>query len=440
MRWIRYTGLLTAAVLFGSSEPALAMIDEIKGTLLCRNGCNRTTAQKVAQGDTFTFRVFGQWVDTAIEVIAPDITSEIVNRKHGPGSYIDIKFTVGPYITPGERIVKIHYPIETNGYDSFKIQVVKRGTISSIAWKKPTEGKALKSGSGKGQVNLPDGHELVPPVNLPLNERISLVVTGEKLLNIGMHPLPYTVLGRMLPGATNQRLEIEVMFHRSGEALLKVFDPTVSAQERNAQDNYLFAYTGTTSARRIQWGGQSAPTPVGQPPTAGGNTAVTSFVDLAPRAIIEHLFRRQNPEPAFVNQNGVRFFTIDPQYCSGISGESQATITIPHPIWGVTNVGSLPVTTAFASQLKSGATVLATQMVPSLTPGQEAHFTFTRPTGSSEGTPVRVTRLNNVSRVGCFLSPELPPYFEDPPLTVTVNSNGAAPEAPDYQVNNSRIF
>lgn len=407
---------------------------------MCRNGCNRTTVQKIAQGESFTFRVFGQWVDTAAEAIVSDLTSEIVKRKHGPGSYIDIKFVVGRYITPGERIVKIFYPIQTNGYDSFKIRVVKRGTISSVAWKKQTEGKSLQSASGKGQINLPPRYELVPPVNLPLNERIILVVTGEALLDITMHPLPYTVLSRILPGGTNQRLELEVMFHRSGEALFKIFDPTLSAQEKKAQDNYLFAYTGTTSARRIQWGGQSAPTPVDQPPTTGGNIALTSFVDLAPRAIIEHLFRRQNPEPAFVNQSGVRFFAIAPQYCGGISGEGQATITIPHPIWGVTNVGSLPVTTAFASQLKSGATVLATQTVASLTPGQEARFTFIRPTGSPEGTPVKVTRLNNVSRVGCFLSPELSPYFEDPPLTVTVNSNGAAPEAPDYQVNNSRTF
>jgi hypothetical protein len=69
-----------------------------------------------------------------------------------------------------------------------------------------------------------------------------------------------------------------------------------------------------------------------------------------------------------------------------------------------------------------------------LNPGQTIDFTFTRPTDSR----VRVSTFLN--RVGCFISPSFTPFFEDPPFTVVVNSNGALTEAAANQANNSRNY
>jgi hypothetical protein len=183
-------------------------------------------------------------------------------------------------------------------------------------------------------------------------------------------------------------------------------------------------------------GGSSVPVvgAIGGGVIGGGVSAPATFVDVAPRANMVNLFRRQSQSPAFT-QNGAQFFAIDSQrYCNDMSGNQSRIITIPNPVWGVTNVGTASVGTAFASQLRSGAQLLATGNVTALNPGQTVDFTFARANGSR----VRVSTF--LDRVGCFVSPTADAFFEDPPFTVVVNTNGAITENAANQANNSRTY
>jgi hypothetical protein len=117
-----------------------------------------------------------------------------------------------------------------------------------------------------------------------------------------------------------------------------------------------------------------------------------------------------------------------------MTGNQSRIITIPNPVWGISNVGTAGVNTAFASQLRSGTQVLATEVVTTMNPGQTVDFTFIRPNDSR----VRVSTFLN--RIGCFISPSFAPFFEDPPFTVVVNTNGVLTEAAANQANNSRNY
>ncbi|NOS78915.1 MAG: hypothetical protein HOP35_13315 [Nitrospira sp.] len=441
MNRLRWRRLLTTAFLLCSFEPAHATIENIEGTLTCRNGCNRTTVQKVAQGGTFTFRVFGQWVDTASEVQS-DFNYAIVNRKHGQGSYIDIKLVVGQYMDPGERTVKIRYPVEVNGYDSFKLRVVKRGTISSVMYKRPRYATQTVIAGAKGPMvtkQVIAGHDVVPPVNLPLNQPAVLVVSGTQLIGLQAKLPSGAKILDWLDGATTTRREIRMEFSQSGQGDLQVYDSQLSDADMYAPDAHRFVYTGEN--RHIQYGGTLTGALPLDRPAIGSTSPGLQFIDVAPRAVIENLFRPLSPNAEFTNTGGTRFFRVDQRYCAAIGGlEGTTTIAVPHPIWGVANVGTLPVTTAFASHLRSGNQVLSTENTSALNPGQDARFTFVRPNGTATGSPVRVTKLNAAPHIGCFISPELPPFVQDPLLTVNVNTDGGVPEQADQQVNNSRTY
>ena len=446
MNRLWWTGLFPTVLLLCSFEWAHATIDKIEGTLTCRNGCSRTTVQKVAQGERFTIRVIGPWVDT-VSHVRSDFYYSIVSRKRGSGSYIDIDFDVGQGLgakhhDPGERTVELHYPIELNGYDSFKLRVVKRGTISSIMYKRPRyETQTVIAGARKPVVTkqVIVGYDLVPPVNLPLNQPVVLVISGTGLWGVQVKRPTGTRSVTFLEGGTSTQREFQFEFSQSGEGDLHVYDKELSGMDMIAPDAHKFVYTGQN--RHIQYGGPFSTALPQNRPAVGSVSPGPQFIDVAPRVLIENLFRPLSANPEFTNTSGTQFFRVDGQYCGTIGGlEGFATITIPNPIWGVVNVGTLPVTTAFASQLKSGNQVLGTENVTALNLGQDTRFTFIRPGGAANGTPVKVTKLNAVPHIGCFISPQLPPFFQDPPLTVIVNTNGGAGELPDHQVNNSLTF
>jgi hypothetical protein len=446
MNRLGWMGALTAGFLLCLFDSAHATIDKIEGTLGCRNGCSRTTVQKVAQGERFTIRVIGPWVDTA-SWVRTDFGHSIVSRKGGLGSYIDIDFDVGqtfmgPRYDPGERTVELHYPIELNGYDSFKLRVVKRGTISSIMYKQPRyETQTVVAGARKPMVTkqVVVGYDAVPPVNLPLNQPVMLLISGTGLMGVQVkHPTGARSV-TFLEGGTSTQREFQFDFSQSGEGDLQIFDSQLSDTDMIEPDAHKFVYTG--QSRRIQYGGPFSTALPQDRPTLGSISPGPQFIDVAPRTITDNLFRPLSANPEFTNTSGTQFFRVDGQHCGTIGGlEGFATITVPNPIWGVVNVGTLPVTTAFASQLKSGNQVLGTGNATALNLGQETRFTFVRPNSEANGTPVKVTKLNAAPHIGCFISPQLRPFFQDPPLTVIVNTNGGAGELPDHQVNNSRTF
>jgi hypothetical protein len=427
MKTWRFAAAAAGCLLF-LSEPAQATIEVVKGSLSCFLGCNKNVVQSVAQGQEHAFEVVGQFVDTStgVEITGSGVTVRYGTRKGGSNSSIIVEFIVQPNAALGERTVKMRYFVEANGPDTFKIRVVRRGTISRVQYRRPLP---FRPGGGPAST-------LVEPVNLPLNERVVLVVTGTKLDNVQMRLLNGMRSARVLPGATDGQVAIEVQFSQSGRGQLLLYDAALSAQELISGSAHQFSYERATN-QEIQFGSPPSGDAAGiapRPPLVGGGGASTTFVDVAPRANMLNVFRRQNPNPAFT-ENGAPYFSIDSErYCKGMTGSQSRIITIANPVWGVSNVGTASVGTAFPSELRSGNQILITETVTTLNTGQTVDFTFQRPHDSR----VRVSTFLN--RIGCFMSPTFGPFFEDPPFTVVVNTNGAVPEAAANQANNRRNY
>lgn len=237
--------LLTIFILSASSS-ALATIELIKGTLSCATGCGKNVVQLVAPGEQNVFEVIGQFVDgsTAVQITGAGVSVSYGTRKGGHESSIVIKVNVDDNAAASERTVKMRYLVEADGYDSFVIKVVKKGSISQIQMKRPP---LQIASSGIVQINpavslqtlsLPTSGNitapltrLVPAVNIPLNEKVVLVVSGTKLGSVELRPGGNYRDARILPGATDSRCEIEIEFTASGQEHLLLFDAAFSVRD-----------------------------------------------------------------------------------------------------------------------------------------------------------------------------------------------------------------
>lgn len=425
MRRISLLVVAATALLACNGSLALATVETIKGSLTCFTGCNRDVVQLIAQGEKHSFEVVGRFVDTstAVEISGSGVTVSYGTRKAGSGSSIIVNFDVGDNAAPGERTVKMRYAIETSGPDTFKVRVVRKGNISRIQYR-----KSLPFQRGGGPAS-----ELVSATGLPLNERVVLIVTGTRLENVQVRPETTYQSVRVLPGATATSCAVEIEFTSAGQGPLSFFDAALSGLDMRSSSSSRFSYTGTN--RTIQYGGTQTGSTFVPPVIGGGGGSPGTFVDVAPRANMLNIFRRlSNFAP--VNRNGLTMVRVEDQWCSGmpLNTNGAKVISIPNLTWGVSNVGTADINTAFAAQLISGSGVLATETVPGLNPGETRDFTFQRRTST-----VRVRRFSDLQ--GCFASPnDSGFFFEDPPFTVRVNTNGALTEATANQSNNSRNY
>ena len=418
-------GLFVASfLLLLQATPAQATIETIKGSLTCFVGCNRDVVQLIAQGENHSFEVVGQFVDTstAVQIIGSGVSVSYGTRRVGANSSIIVRFSVASNAAPGERTVKMRYAIELNGPDTFKVRVVRRGSISQIQYRRP-----LPFSPGGPTT------ELVAATGLPLNERVVLIVTGTRLDNVEVRPESTYQSVRVLSGSDTSRA-IEIQFSGPGQGPLLLFDAALSAQDMRSSTSSQFSYTGGTN-RNIQYGGPQTVTSFVPPIITGGGGSPSTFVDVAPRANMLNIFRRLSNFAPF-ELNGLTMVRIEDRFCDGmpLNQNGSRDINIPDLVWGVSNVGTADINTAFASQLRSGSVVLATETVPGLNPGETRNFNFQRQTSR-----VRVRRFSD--RQGCHVSPDDAGFFfEDPQFTVVVNTNGAIAEAAANTSNNTRNY
>lgn len=407
------------------SSSAMATIETIKGTLTCFVGCDRNVVQFIAQGEQHTYEVVGGFVDTstAVEITGSGVSVSYGTRKHGANSSIKVNFNVGDNAAPGERTVRMRYAIETSGPDTFRVRVVRKGNISQIQYSRRLP---FRPGGGRAT-------ELVAPTGLPLNERVLLIVSGTGLQSAHVRPETTYPSVRVLSGATETRMVVEIQFTGPGQGALSIFDAALSGREMRSSGGSKFAYTGN---RNIQYGGPQIGSGFVSPGLSGGSGSPNIFVDVAPRANMLNIFRRTSQNPAFT-ENGVQYFPIESQHCSGVpTGQSRVqsrVIAVANPRWGVSNVGTAGIATPFAAELRSGNQVLDTQTITALNPGQTRDFDFRRPNS-------RVRVFTFLDRGGCFVSPTASDFFEDPPFTVRVDTNNTLGEAAANQNNNSRNY
>ena len=95
--------------------------------------CDNTFAYPIEQGKAPIIDVEGQYVDlsTGLEVTGSGVT---VSTPAGGTSSSNhkIKVSVSSDADPGVRTIKLHYAVELNGPDTFKIRVLRAGRITGI--------------------------------------------------------------------------------------------------------------------------------------------------------------------------------------------------------------------------------------------------------------------------------------------------------------------
>jgi hypothetical protein len=179
----------------------------------------------------------------------------------------------------------------------------------------------------------------------------------------------------------------------------------------------------------------STPRPPATIPTYVSGRGGSTFVDVAPRATLNNVFRRTG-NPVNIN-NGV-FLPVDDRWCTNLrqptTGSIAQTITVPDLVWGASNVGTADIGVGFAAQLRTQSEVLQQVTIPSgLATGATREFQFKRPKSTA-----RVIRFAIPNPQGCFVNPNDPGFFEDPPLIVEADSTHVIAESDE--TNNVRQF
>ena len=444
--------VVVVLLMFGSL-PALAIIDKIEVNQFSPGfkEYQSTDTIPVPQGRERYFRVHGGGTDLATEVEAGSgIDCPIVGRKRGIGSYVDFRCTVSDSASSTARTVRIKYPA---GEDTFRIEVMKVGTISKIEYEPNinttnlgiTSSAGLTSGmptAGMSSVSASGVSSRRAAVNLPKNEDITLVVTGTKLSNVILYTRRSNGYfdGEVLPGATDTECKIRIKFTSGTTHRILLVD-------REATDKIVpiefFHYKGSPTNTRLDvttvstagTGGSVSSVGVTNGIVRGGTTSAQQFTDVAPRANMINVFRRLSNFAPFAI-GGVTFLTVDNQYCQGMSPNQSKEITVPDLTWGVTNVGTQSINQPFQIVLRgTGGTQLATETVNSLAPGATQNFTFRR-----DRSVVRVKTRSD--RQGCFVSPSDAPdfFFEDGAFSVLVDSTAVLGEDSSRRANNTRNY
>jgi hypothetical protein len=395
------------------------------------DGCPGTTClpsfvTPVVAGKTMSVLVKGQFVDLSTGVEVPNgggVHASIGARQGGGNSSVEVRFDVDASAALGERTVKLHYAIETNGPDVFKIRVVRGGDIDKI--------EQAVNGLAPGTTRL------IPADSIPVNQRITLVFTGSRLSNSQLAPAVAVTNPQTLSGCTETRCEIELEFTQAGNANVNLFDSDVPSAGNSLL--YKFFYDGAKQVKVV--GATSASTPPGAPfnhPLLAGGGGSGGLTDVAPRANVLNLFRRTGNSTTFEGQT---FVQVEDRWCqeNGLqtpaTGSAAKLVTLPNIVWGVTNVGTAEIGVGFDAQLLANGQVLDTQNVAAgtLHPGATRDFTFHRARND-----VRVFRFAPPNQTGCFAKPSDPGFFEDPPLTVRVDIGGTI--AGENRGNNSRNY
>lgn len=415
---------LSTIFLLSTALTATATINSIASDWC--HSCLPGATHRIVAGKQTSMLVKGQFVDlsTRVEISGSGVSVSFGQRTGGSNSSVEVKFNVDDSASLGERTVKLRYAIETNGPDIFNVQVVRGGQVDSI--------QQRVAGSQAGTTRL------VAANAVPINEQVTLVFSGSRLGNASVAPSSLFKNAHILTGNTETHCEVALEFTSTGAIDVRLVDATVGNQPGNLL--FKFFYNGAHSVTVTGTNPSTVPTPVPRVPIGGGPTSPATFVDVAPRANILNLFRTNGD---LVSINGQGFLRVDDRWCSENSvavpatGNTSKLITLPEIIWGVSNVGTAEVPVVFSSQLSANSVVLQSQTIAggSLHPGATQDFQFQRARNR-----VRVIRFAPPQQTGCFVNPNDPDFFQDPPFTVKVDVANAVPESAANRVNNSRNY
>jgi hypothetical protein len=131
--------VLTISIIAFVPSPAHATIDRILDDAICLHygSCDPKDPYPIRQGQTVTVTVQGQFVDlsTSLEVTGSGVTVQSLGTASGSKT---MRIQVASDADPGQRTVKLRYLVETNGPDTFKVVVLRKGSISHVTIPTPT--------------------------------------------------------------------------------------------------------------------------------------------------------------------------------------------------------------------------------------------------------------------------------------------------------------
>lgn len=409
-----------AAVLFLMlSNSAWATISGISSDS-CGSGsatCPASYVSSLVAGKTMTVLIKGQYVDlaTRVEISGSGVDPSISSRQGGSNSYVVVRFVVDDGAALGQRTVKLRYAVEVNGPDVFNVKIVRGGTVQRIE---------QRNAAGT----------LAAANSVPVNQRVRVVFTGNRIGNAKLRSAAYFRNPQTI--SCNETVcEFELEFTQTGTFKLELYDLSSAVSEANTLF-YKFLYDGADSVTVTGTANSPAPTPFISPQLGAATSTSSAFVDVAPRANMLNIFRRTGNS---ITVNGQTFLQVEDKWCAGMQTPSAASIaqviTVPNIVWGVTNVGTGNIGFGFTVQLSSGGQNLQNENIAasSLSPGETRNFTFARPRSR-----VKVIKFAPPQPASCYINPNDPDYFEDPPFTVRVDAAGAVAES--NETNNTRNF
>lgn len=241
--------LMLAVFVLLASNSAWAIIDKVEFRRLTFPAGNVVRMPQSCSDCELKVTGFGVDFANRIEVSSSSgiDVSGITEKKGGNGSFIKFKLTIEDDAAASERTVTIKYPL---GQDTFKIRVIRVGTISKIEYKRPTTTSPRGIGDFARSVstNVENLSNLrATPIsinNLPEDTTVRLVITGTKLSNTkaefereGNSPANDM---QVLPGGSNTSFEVEGKFRVPGIYKLSVAD--------GDDPNRRFDYVGASSS------------------------------------------------------------------------------------------------------------------------------------------------------------------------------------------------
>jgi|GEM_PF-1640105 len=414
---------LLLVVIAGTSKSARATINSIQSDLCPNPACLPGAVHPIVLDKKTSMVIKGQFVDlsTRVEISGSGVDVSFGERVGGNNSHIVVKFDVGPSADLGERTVKLRYAIETNGPDTFKVRVVRGGRIDQIQQRVP----GLFAGTTR----------LVAADSIPVNQQVTLVFSGSHLANAKIAPRSGVSNPQTLSGCSETRCEFQLTFTQSGALDLNIFDASVQPNPNTLL--YKFFYGG---AENVAINGNVAPTQnvTFTPILTGGTAGPATFADVAPRANMLNVFRTTGNS---ITVNGQQFLQVEDRLCSSLQTPSVASVAqsiiLTDLTWGVSNVGTSPITVAFNSTISANNQVLQTQTTAASTlgPGATQNFQITRARSN-----ITVIRFAPPVQSGCFVNPRSADFFEDPTFTVRVDTGNAVPESAANRANNTRNY
>ena len=407
--------IFLAAVGLTMTLSVSATITSIKSDMCGNPECTSGVVQPVVRGSGSVSKisvmtVTGAGVDlsTGVSVSGEGVSAVYGSRTFGTGSSIVIQFSVRGDAPIGNRTVTMKYLV---GTDTFTIRVIRGGTITGLR-------RVLENGS------------LVAPVNMPVNQPVTLRFAGTSIGNASIARNFDIGNKNGGCGSSETLCTFNVTFTRVGTYNINLIDNALPSQ--TSQSYSKFYYVGPDEISVV---GQTTPSAFEPVRTVTG-VSTPPPIDVAPRAFMTSLVRRVSRTTPNFTRDGFAYYRLaSPEnLCQGMTGTTSRRVTVANPTWGVTNIGGNVIPLGFSAQLRLGTQVVDTGDVPAnLAAGASSTFTYVRPGDSL------LSVFTFLDQLGCFVSPTAVAFFEDPTFTVIVDpAPGSLTES--NEGNNSRVY